>query len=87
MTTSTNQPVIVTIGPCACSSVMCSKVHHHEFPELHAEGESSTEAGTQLLHQLRKALDSVQSGFRREAIEKAVDDVKEFIEQETAAAR
>ena len=86
MTTSDNSPVILTVGECACSNVMCSLVHHHDFPELHAEGQSSAEAGEHLLHQLERALDSVQSGFRRVEIEKAVEDVKQFIEHETAAA-
>jgi hypothetical protein len=63
-------------------------LHHGPPPRfpLHAEGETSAEAGAHLLNQLQRALDSVQSGFRREAIEKAIEDVKEFIEHETAAA-
>ncbi len=85
MTTSTSEKVIATVGQCECHAVVCTTAHHHDFPEVHAEGETSAEAGAHLLNQLQRALDSVQSGFRREAIEKAIEDVKEFIAEETAA--
>jgi hypothetical protein len=83
MTTSTSERVIATVGQCECHAVACCTVHHHDFPDAHAEGQTSVEAATHLLYQLRTALDSVQSGFRREAIEKAIVEVNEFVEHET----
>ena len=46
--------VIVTIGGTA--STAC--VHHRDFPEIRAEGESPKEAASHLVNQLTRALDS-----------------------------
>ena len=70
--------VIVTSGPCECRAVRATHAHHRDFPELHAEGEDATEAGLNLTNLLLRARDNV-GGYRREAIENALLDVKEFV--------
>lgn len=70
--------VIVTSGPCECHAVRTTHAHHCEFPELNAEGEDATKAGVNLTNLLLRARDNV-GGYRREAIENALLDVKEFV--------
>jgi hypothetical protein len=85
MTTTTPQTtskdrtrVIVTSGPCECRAVRSTHAHHCDFPELNAEGGNATEAGVNLSNLLLRARDNV-GGYRREAIEKAILDVREFV--------
>jgi hypothetical protein len=69
--------VIVTSGPCECHPVQSTHAHHCDFPELHAEGENASSAGANLENLLLRARDNV-SGYRREVIDKALSEVKEF---------
>jgi hypothetical protein len=78
MTTDRDR-VIVTVGPCECHSVHTTQVHHRDFPEIHSEGEDRTAAGTHLVNQLARTLDSLPGGDRRQAIERAIADVRDFI--------
>jgi hypothetical protein len=56
-----------------------STVHHHDFPEVRAEGETPHEAAEQLLNHLCRALDSALLEWRRQEIERALDDVRAFV--------
>ena len=71
--------VIVTTGATAGRA----EAHHRDFPEIRAEGESPTAAASQLLNHLTRALDSALTDWRREAIEKAIADVRGFSEQQS----
>ena len=69
--------VIVTTG--ATSSA--TRVHHRDFPEIRADGETPRDAAEHLANQLVRALDSALTSWRRETIQQAIADVKAFVEQ------
>lgn len=54
------------------------QVHHHDFPEIRAHGESPAAAAGHLSNQLTRALDSALTTWRRETIQRAIDDVQTF---------
>jgi hypothetical protein len=68
--------VIVTIS--SSSSSAC--VHHRDFPEIRAEGGSPEEAAGHLVNKLSCALDSALTDWRRESVDKAIADVRAFME-------
>lgn len=70
--------VVVSIGGTAGES----QVNHHDFPEIRAQGQSRGEAAHNLANQLRRALDSALTNWRRETIQKAIADVEAFAQQE-----
>jgi len=80
--TPNHELVIVKVGLCECHAVMATDVHHRDFPEVHAEGADALAAGSQLVNHLTRALDNIGSGYRREAIERAIEDVKEYLQHE-----
>jgi hypothetical protein len=63
--------VIVTAG--ANAGVL---VYHRDYPEIRAEGENPRVAAAHLVNQLARALDSALTSWRREAIERAIADVR-----------
>jgi hypothetical protein len=73
--------VIISDGPTAGTS----QVHHQDFPEVRADGESPTVAAIHLTHQLARALDSALTAWRRDAIQKAIDDVEAFTRSGTGS--
>jgi hypothetical protein len=70
--------VIVTTGATAHTA----QVHHRDFPEVRAEGESPAVAATHLANQLVRALDSAPP-WRREALERALAEVQAFAKRGT----
>jgi hypothetical protein len=70
-------PVIVTTGATAHTA----QVHHRDFPEIRADGETPEVAAGHLANQLARALDSALTTWRRETIEKAIVEVKAFAQQ------
>ncbi|WP_422931291.1 hypothetical protein [Singulisphaera sp. PoT] len=69
--------VIVSTGATANTT----SVHHREFPEIRAEGESPVDAANHLANHLTRALDSALTQWRRETIEAAIADVQAFVAQ------
>jgi hypothetical protein len=69
--------VVVETGATANTT----SVHHRDFPEIRAEGETPAIAGGHLVNQLTKALDTALTHWRRETIEHAIADVKAFVAQ------
>jgi len=67
--------IIVTPGATHDSS----QVHHRDFPEIRADGETPHAAAGQLVNHLTRALDSALTNWRRETIQKAIAEVKAFI--------
>ena len=57
------------------------RVHHQDFPEIRADGESPQDAAVHLANQLRRALDTALTNWRRQAIEAAIADVEAFLRQ------
>ncbi|MEO6810270.1 MAG: hypothetical protein ABI353_14235 [Isosphaeraceae bacterium] len=70
--------VIVTMGATAGAI----QVHHRDFPEIRAHGQDAADAATQLVNQLTRALDSALTTWRRETIERAIQDVKMYRPEE-----
>jgi len=70
--------VIVTMG--ATSHGVC--VHHHDFPEVRAEGQSPKEAATHLANKLAAAMDTALTDWRRESLSQAIADVQDFVKRE-----
>jgi hypothetical protein len=71
--------VIVTIS----GSSSTASVHHRDFPEIHADGNSPKEAAALLIHQLTRALDSALIDWRRDRVNEAIADVQTFVDQES----
>lgn len=69
--------VIVSTGFTAGEA----QVHHRDFPEIRANGETPAAAAEQLANQLTRALDSALTAWRRESIERAIAEVRAFAEQ------
>jgi hypothetical protein len=59
-----------------------TRVYHQDFPEIRADGESARDAASHLANQLRRALDSALTIWRRQTIEAAIADVEEFLKAE-----
>ena len=70
--------VIVTTGATAHTA----QVHHRDFPEVRAEGESPAVAATHLANQLIRALDSAPP-WRPEALERALAEIQAFARRGT----
>ncbi|CAN5891247.1 hypothetical protein BH23PLA1_BH23PLA1_09890 [soil metagenome] len=69
--------VIVSTGATAHTAV----VHHRNFPEIRAEGESPQDAAAQLVNHLTRALDTALTDWRRDHIEKAIADVQLYLKE------
>ena len=66
--------VIVTTGSTAHATL----IHHRDFPEIRAEGETPAAAALNLANHLTRALDSALTKWRRDAIGQAITEVREF---------
>jgi hypothetical protein len=55
-----------------------SAVHHREYPEVRGEGSSPEDAAARLADMLARTLDSAPSDWRREQLERAIEDVRAF---------
>ncbi len=66
--------VIVTTGATA----QATQIHHRDFPEIRAEGDSPSSAASNLANHLTRALDSALTKWRRDAIEQAIAEVQDF---------
>jgi hypothetical protein len=71
-----SKQVIVSSG----ATSQATQIHHRDFPEIRAHGESEREAAEQLVNQLTRALDSALTTWRRQTIETAIADVRAFLE-------
>jgi hypothetical protein len=72
--TAEKSNVVISVDPTAGGSV----VHHTSFPEIRAEGSSPQDACERLVNKLTRTLDTALSKWRREEINKAIEDVKAF---------
>lgn len=54
------------------------QVHHQDFPEIRAHGETPAAAAAHLANQLARALDTALTTWRRETIQKAIHEVESF---------
>ena len=72
----TTEPSRVIVATGATAHTM--SVHHRDFPEIRAEGETPEIAAAHLANQLTRALDSALTQWRRETIGKAIAEVQAF---------
>jgi len=73
------EPCRVIVGTGAMAS--SATVHHRDFPEIRAEGETPAQAATYLADQLTRALDSALTHWRRETLVGAINDIEAFVVQ------
>ena len=74
---SEQDKVVVATGATANAT----QVHHHDFPEIRADGTSPAEAANHLVNQLLRARDSALTPWRLEQIDRAIAEVKAFAGQ------
>lgn len=73
-------PLIVTTGVCReCQAVHTIQVHHRDYPEIQAEGESPELAAAQLVNRLSRVLDTAPDRWRNESIQSAIADIQALI--------
>ena len=77
--TTARESVIVSSGPCSCCSTPIVYVHHRDYPEAMAEGMSAAIAAEHLADQLARSLDHTPDRERREAVEQALAEVRDFL--------
>jgi hypothetical protein len=66
--------VIVTEGATANTT----RVHHRDFPEIQADGQTAREAASFLANKLAMALDTALTDWRRQTLSAALADVQAF---------
>ena len=71
-----HEELVIHESTCICSSVHTVTVHHRNFPELAVEATTPSRAVSLLEHLLERALDYGSETWRREALQQAVDDVR-----------
>ncbi|AGA26839.1 hypothetical protein [Singulisphaera acidiphila] len=72
--------LIVEDALCASRSVHTLRVHHCEFPEIRAECSTVAEGVTHLIVQLKCARENIQSKWRCDLIDRAIDDANELLQ-------
>jgi hypothetical protein len=76
--------VVVTPAGYSVLAVHASAAHHRDFPEVQAEGPSPEDAAARLADLLARTLDSAPSDWRREGLERAIEDVRAFARRDRA---
>ena len=70
--------VISTTGDYAFRSLRAVSVYHRNFPEVRGEGNTPEDAAARLAALLSRTLDNVSSDWRRDILERAIEDVRAF---------
>ncbi|MDR3639033.1 MAG: hypothetical protein P4L84_34835 [Isosphaeraceae bacterium] len=73
--------VTVTAEDHSHHSTHATYVRHQNFPEIRGEGETPEDAARRLAGQLSLALDHAPSQWRREQVQRAIEDVLAFVDQ------
>jgi hypothetical protein len=73
--------IIVTAEDDIGAPAPTLQVHHRNFPEIEAEGETEQAAATNLGERLQKALDAVPDSWHRASLEQAIEDLRAFVAQ------
>ncbi|ODU02015.1 MAG: hypothetical protein ABS79_00950 [Planctomycetes bacterium SCN 63-9] len=68
-------------GLCPDCSIVTKCVYHRDFPEIRAECGTVAEGTAYLASRLALHGEGAQDAWRRELIDRAIADVKGFIEQ------
>jgi hypothetical protein len=70
--------VILTPAGHSMFTVRALAEHHREFAEISGEGDSPEEAAGRLADMLARTLDCVPTDWRRDRLERAIEDVRAF---------
>ena len=73
-------PVVITTEEHPFLTVHTSTVHHREVPEVQGEGQSPEDAVARLVERLSRTLDNAPSGWQREIIERALAEVRAYVQ-------
>jgi hypothetical protein len=76
--------VIVEENLCQSCSTQTVRVHHESFPEMRIAGMSAEQAAERLAEQLEAELDAVSNPSLREPVQRAVVDLRAFLNREGA---
>ncbi len=76
MTHNARTPIIIT--DAYWKHIRHTRIRHRHYPEIRGEGRLLEEAADHLANQLIRALDSAHGRRGREAIERALADVRPF---------
>lgn len=77
MSSKPDQVVVTAAGHSVLAS-HGSEAHHRDFPEVRGEGASPEDAVMRLVNLLSQSLDCAPSAWRRETLERAVEEVRAF---------
>ena len=61
-------------------------VSHRDFPEVRAQGRSPEQAAARLVEKFVRALDNAPSHWRRDHLERAIEDVRTLAEGRSGVA-
>lgn len=75
----TERRIVLAEGPSETHGGAHTCIYHRDFPENWAQGETATEAANHLVNLFEKNLDSVGDPLHREAIERALIDIQDFL--------
>jgi len=76
----------VVVSPAEYSALAFhgAEAYHRDFPEVRGEGDSPEDAAARLAGLLARTLDSAPSHWRREHLERAIEDVRAFVNRDRA---
>ncbi len=85
MATATN-PLIVWQGESGTGEASIVHVHHRQYPDARAEGSTAKDAARQLVEQLTRSLEHTPTLERRETIERAIAEIRDFLARGPSSA-
>src|SRR4051812_1162537 len=85
--TTANESVIVSGGACSCCSAPIVYVHHRDYPAEMAEGGAAEMAAGPPAHHGGRSREHTPGLRRREAIEQALAEVRDFLTHHEPAPR
>jgi hypothetical protein len=74
------EPNRVIVTPGATSQTL--RVHHRDFPEIRADGQSAKAAASHLANKLALAMDTALTDWRRQTLGQAIADVEAFVKKD-----
>jgi hypothetical protein len=61
--------------------IPATEVHHRDYPEVRARGDSLADAVRHLAHDMTRLSDTAVAAYDRESIDRALADVRRFVAQ------
>ena len=76
--------VVVTSAGDSILALHTSAVHHRDYPEARGEGRTREDAAARLAALLVEMRDCASSEWRRETLQRAIEDVRAFADRDRA---